>query len=129
MELHRAEGGFLDYVEPPQHSCDVCAGLLGFTPYDTRLDAPYAERDAWEAVALLTGAEPPAPQPGRRRCLWCARPARSGWCRVCGVLLEAVAYASGALLVPAASATQLRAARLEVVAACTSDLGDEPTLW
>ncbi len=36
----------------------MCAGLLGWTPYDAVADGPHAQVDALDAVLLLTGADP-----------------------------------------------------------------------
>ena len=117
--LPLARGGGGPAVEVvPERICDVCAGLLGFTVYDPVRDGPHTRGYAWEAVALLTGAEPGEPRRARRRCSWCRRAGCAGWCPTCRVLLEGAAHAAGRLLFTAAPVGALGAAAADVVAAC-----------
>ena len=102
----------------PERICDVCAGLLGLTPYDPALDGPHARSDAFDAVRLLTGAEPLALTRSRRRCRWCSRPARAGWCPTCTGLLDAAAHAGGVTLLPALSGENLATAHHAVSESC-----------
>ena len=102
----------------PERICDVCAGLLGLTPYDLALDGPHAQADAFDAVRLLTGVEPLLPHRSRRRCTWCSRPARAGWCPTCTRLLDAAAHAAGATLLPALPADDVTTAHRQVAQVC-----------
>ena len=103
----------------PERICDVCAGLLGLTPYDPRQDGPHARADAFDAVRLLTGAEPLVPHRSRR-CRWCSRPARSGWCPTCSLLLDTAAYAAGQTLLPALPPTALDIAYRAIAESCAA---------
>jgi hypothetical protein len=97
-------------------------GRSGGTPYDAVVDGPHAQVDAVESVVLLTGTDPlEAARSADHRapgCRWCGRRARSGWCTVCGVLLEHAACLAGRLLLPAVTSAQPAAATYTVTT-CT----------
>ena len=113
-------GGSDRSLPTPVEICDVCAGLLGLTPYDPHLDGPHARTDAFDAVRLLTRAEPLVPTRARRRCTWCSRPARAGWCPTCARLLDIAAHAAGATLLTALPADDVAAACREVAVSCAT---------
>jgi len=85
-------------------------GRSGGTPYNAVVDGPQAQVDALESVVLLAGTDPlEAARSADRRapgCRWSGRRVRSGWCTVCGVLLEHAACLAGRLLLPAATSAQ-----------------------
>ena len=124
LPLHRSTPsvGVFDrsLLPEPERICDMCAGLLGLTPYDLDLDGPHARADAFDAVRLLTHAEPLVPHRSRRRCTWCSRPARAGWCLTCTRLLDAAAHAAGATLLPALPTNDVAAAYREVARSCAA---------
>jgi hypothetical protein len=60
-----------------------------------------------DAARLRTGVDPLTPRRARRRCRWCSRPARAGWCTTCAQLLDAAAAAAGWTLLAAPPATAL----------------------
>lgn len=109
----------------------MCAGLLGWTPYDAVVDGVHAQVDALDAVTLLTGLDPFAAgtRSGRRGrgrgsgagrgagCAWCGRAAAAGWCPACAVLLEHAGLLAGQILLAAAGPVELEHATRAVTTA------------